>query len=126
MDEPNRARCSNCGLVFDLDPSNTVVYHYTCQPWFSWQQIICPQCELVNGLFIVGNFDWEMRYCIAAEIGFITEEFAPQAVVDSYTKFYKIVPLEEKDLSGFEEKEVMFWAWLLNRDGVSGFLPMEP
>lgn len=125
MCEPNRARCNSCGLVFDLDPSNTVVYHYTKQPWFSWQQIICPQCHLVNGLFIVTNLEWELEYCRENEIGFITEDFPPEKVVEQYERFYKVVPLEEKGLSGFEEKEVMFWAWLLNRDGVSGFLPKE-
>lgn len=126
MCEPNRARCNSCGLVFDLDPSNTVVYHYTKQPWFSWQQIICPQCHLVNGLFIVTNLEWELEYCRENEIGFITEDFPPEKVVEQYERFYKVVPLEEKDLTGYEEKEVMFWAWLLNHEGVSGFLPTEP
>lgn len=117
----NRAVCVKCGQQFSLNPGNAVVHFYEKQPWFTWQQLICTHCGHQRGAFIIDNYDWEMRWCVDNDIGFITEDFAPPEVVAMYTDVYHIVVVESHDLTPYEEKEVAFFHWIIEHDHYEGW-----
>ncbi len=126
MGVSNQTKCQGCGRMYSLDNSNCVIYHYICQPWFSWQKMICSHCGHGQGGYIRDNFDAEMAWAVDNDIGFITEDFPTADVIAMFIDVYDIHTLETRELTETEEKEVKFWEWLLTRHGMDGFQPETP
>lgn len=96
--------CDGCGLQFTLDPTNTVIHYFDCQPWFSYGQTHCPQCRNPARLF------WRdqdyMDYFILQDFPFEAAEFADELTISSFESVYGLHTVTESPLTPRLELEV--------------------
>lgn len=113
MDELNYIWCRECGNLVHYTPHNTTIIYFKDYPWYSFAQTKCEHCEYTQGLFLTNNLEWELKWAIEHDLGFITMEgFPPDAVMESFEKVYPEYP-HYHFLSNSEENEVLFFGYLL-------------
>lgn len=98
--------CDGCTLQFILDASNTVIYYFENQPWFSFGQAMCPQCGQTARLFWRENHQEYMEYFILNDFGFITELWADEVTIKSFEEVYGLKMEAEYELTARMELEL--------------------
>ena len=112
----NTVQCQRCGVVVHLDPAVAVMYLFLKQPWVSYWMVICPRCHQPMRCFIRDNLQWEHEWAERNDIGIITEDFPSADELSGFEACYGLNALAEHELTPYEEKEVAFFEWILNRD----------
>lgn len=107
--------CDNCNFKYTLAPTNTVIYYYECQPWFSYGATICPRCQTSARLFFPDQLNDYMAFFIVGDFAFITEDFAPEGLVTAFERVFELKPLAETNLTPRMEREIgELGDWLSN------------
>jgi len=108
-------QCKGCGEHIHCTAANTVMYAFTMQPWFTYIMLTCPVCEDVSAQFF-GPEKWMIRIpeFIVAEVGLISEDYPEDSLVKQYEQVYKLRMLEPRDLTPYQEKQILFWRWLID------------
>lgn len=119
--DQNGITCRNCGRAVLMSPGNSVLFHYTSQPWFDHWIICCDNCQTYHRCFIRNNWRREVTWCTSHDCGVIQEQFAEPPIVAAFEQTFQVSEAQERELTPYEEKEVKFWEWLLNHHGMSGF-----
>lgn len=91
--------CDNCNFKYELAATNTVIYYYECQPWFSFGASICPQCQASARLFFPDLHNDYMAFFIMGDFPFITEDFAPEGLVTAYEQVFGLKLIQEHKLT---------------------------
>jgi hypothetical protein len=98
--------CESCNHHYQFFPTNCVVIWYSCQPWMSVAQSVCPRCSSLGVTFFRDAYDDCMQYFITGDFVFIGEhEFAPEAIVNQFEAVYGVSPAEEVSLTARLESE---------------------
>jgi len=123
--EENSIKCRNCGYFVNYTPDNTVIFYFTDYPWYSAAQTYCHHCDYKQALFLFPNLEWEIRWAIENEIGFIElDGLPPEHVLDSFSNtFPDMVCYSE--VTEAQEKEVAFFAWVMEHDPIERWFDEE-
>lgn len=114
--DPNTITCIRCNKTIWLSEANAVFYLFTVQPWCSYWMVICDNCQTPHRCFVRDNLQKEYEWAQRNKVGVITEQFPDSEQLSAYECTFDLHPLSPHDLSDFEEKEVAFFAWLINHD----------
>jgi hypothetical protein len=117
-DEQNYIWCRYCERLVLYSSHNTTIIYFKDYPWYSAAQTKCEHCGKDQSLFLTDNLDWELAWAIENDLGFITlVGFPPQEVLDAFDRVYPEYPHIHL-LSESEEKEVLFFAWVMEHDPI--------
>lgn len=98
--------CDNCNYKYELHPTNTIVFFFECQPWFSYGQNICPACATSARLFFRESHDEYMEYFIIHDFHFETEDFASEETVTAFERVYHLQELLQIPITARLELEI--------------------
>lgn len=116
MDEVNFIRCRRCQKIVHYTPANTVIYFYTEYRWYSVAQTICDFCQHPQACFLVRNLDWEIRWAIENDLGFVMiQEMPSDEVMEAFHELYPEYP-RLHELEDNEDALVQYFAYLLDTD----------
>lgn len=113
--EPNSFTCPSCEKDMNLTVANAVFYLFVYQPWVSYWHLICPNCDQKMRCFVRDNLQWEHEWAEKNYIGMITQFFPDADELAGYEETYDVHPISAHDLSDYEEKEVAFFRYLLDK-----------
>lgn len=117
MMEDNYIFCKECGEKVFYTPTNTVIYYFVEYPWYSVAQSVC-ECDRVQAYFLINNLEWELRWAIENDIGFVEMEgLPPENVLESFRNTMPDYP-QYRVLSEQQEKEILFFAWVMEHDPI--------
>lgn len=116
--DPNAINCSRCGRTVHLTPKNAVLHRYLAQPWMTHWVVVCKQCEQYHRCFCRSNYQWESDWAERNQVGVVTEMFAPDPIVESFEEAFKIQSIPQQELTPSQEKEMLFFRWLMEHDPI--------
>lgn len=115
MEEDNYIYCRRCFEPTFYTVANTIIFFFKDYRWYSCAQTICDRCQFQQSFFLYPELDWELRWAIKHDIGFIVIDGKPEAHQAIYDSFHDFFPdfLQERELSELEEKEILYLHWLI-------------
>lgn len=112
--DPNSITCNRCARVVHLSTKNAILYRYLAQPWFTHWVVVCDECHQYHRMFCRNNWRWEWEWAERHQVGIITETFVEEPIEDAFMQAYEVIPLQERELTDQDEKNIKFLSWLLN------------
>ena len=114
--DDNQATCARCGRAVDLTPDNAALFYFLAQPWFTYWQFQCdnPECNWTTKVFCRDKHKQEFEWALRNEVGIVTEMFPHNDYNTAFERLYEVRPLQERELTQQDEKNVLFLRWLLN------------
>lgn len=112
-----RWTCTNCKKTYKLTEKNTHLANFVYQPWFNYCRTRCPGCTWEQLLFVKAeSFNHLHGQGIPVRS---TLFFADEELVVSYSNTFGLKRIQARELTPHEEREVAFFAYLLERQEVS-------
>ena len=106
--------CRKCDEDISYTPANTVIYFYKDYPWYSVAQTVCDHCNFKQALFLLENLEWELRWAIANDLGFIEKYgFPSDGVLSAFHNLYEDFPRYHK-LDSKENAQVNYIVYLMD------------
>lgn len=111
-----RIACLHCGKSNVATEDNVILHVYTRQPAFSWCEMTCDHCDEESEFFFApGTWEDNLRAVISSGASLLTEEWVDDKTYGEYLDTWG-KHLKGQDLTDYQEKEILFFAWLLNND----------
>ena len=111
----NATPCPRCEIDIYLKVENSVFYLFVYQPWVSYWHVICPNCSQQMRCFVRDNLKEEHDWAERNHIGMITQFFPGAEELAGFEETYDVHSISAHDLSDYEEKEVAFFRYLLDK-----------